>query len=433
MPERPTAAATEPEAPQPQARGLDVHPLLRAAFAALEAAGVRYCLLRGERELAHPADVDLLVAEAELEPLRAALAPLGFAAIPVWGRGSHRVCVGYDAERGEWLKLDLVAELEFGAHHALRCEGAARCLERRVRVDGVPLLAPDDRFFALLLHCLLDRGRIERGHGASLAELAHGELGGSMLARAVERALPPDWALADLARCAREGDWPALERLAGPLARGLRARGLASLLRSLRNRLLRRLAKPLTALRRRGLRVAVLGVDGAGKSTVAKALEERFFFPVRRVYGGLYPAGNGRRLPKGLSLLVRIGRLRLRSAVARAHQLRGRLVVFDRHPCEAVLAGTAHGARGRLRRALLARACARPDLLLVLDVDPALALARKREHGLEALAAQRARYRELAAALPEAVLVDAGRAPDAVARAVIARVWRQVAERGRWR
>jgi MoxR-like ATPase len=49
----------------------------------------------------------------------------------------------------------------------------------------------------------------------------------------------------------------------------------------------RRAQRVYAALCRRGLRVALLGHDGAGKSTLAQSLTESFFFPVRTFYAGL--------------------------------------------------------------------------------------------------------------------------------------------------
>jgi hypothetical protein len=63
-------------------------------------------------------------------------------------------------------------------------------------------------------------------------------------------------------------------------------------------------------------------------------------------------------------------------------------------------------------------------VLVVLDAPAEVLLARKGEHDVPALEAQRERYRALAERLG-GVLVDAGRDADTVRRDVTALVWRR--------
>src|SRR5438876_8687558 len=99
----------------------ELHPYLERAFEALDLAGVRWTLLRGADQLADPVgDIDLLVAEVDLERLASTLMPLGFIPVPSWGRGSHRFFVGYDAVGDSWLELDVVTELAYGPFFVAR-------------------------------------------------------------------------------------------------------------------------------------------------------------------------------------------------------------------------------------------------------------------------------------------------------------------------
>ena len=123
-------------------------------------------------------------------------------------------------------------------------------------------------------------------------------------------------------------------------------------------------------MRRRGLAVALLGPDGAGKSTLAQAIAESFPLPVRVVYMGLWRDGVG---PLRRPLLAWRA-----YATGAWHRALGRTVVFDRYCYDAWLP-----PRGRflaLKRAyfaFLARTCPRPDLTFVLDLPTEIAEARK--------------------------------------------------------
>jgi thymidylate kinase len=173
--------------------------------------------------------------------------------------------------------------------------------------------------------------------------------------------------------------------------------------------------------------VALLGPDGAGKSTLAAALTETPALRARSVYAGLYGAATPRPpVPApGLRLALRLARLWRLRARAACWRLRGRVVVFDRHGLDAAVAAARPGGTAtRLRRRLLAGALPRPDVLVVLDAPAEVLLARKGEHDLATLEAQRDRYRALAARRA-AALVDATADADVVRREVTDVVWRR--------
>jgi len=182
----------------------------------------------------------------------------------------------------------------------------------------------------------------------------------------------------------------------------------------------------------RGIGVALMGADGAGKSTVAAAVAEGFHLPVRSVYMGLHQEGSRRRRSPvpGLGLAAAIGRQWGRWARGLGHRLRGRLVLFDRYTYDALLPSDRPLSHARrLRRMLLARACPRPDLVVVLDAPAGTLFARAGEHDLELLERHRQGLLALARRLPRTVIVDAAQAPDAVARDVIAAIWRAYCRR----
>lgn len=180
-----------------------------------------------------------------------------------------------------------------------------------------------------------------------------------------------------------------------------------------------------------GLVVALLGPDGAGKSTLTAAVGSSFILPVREFYAGLYPADRRRFKQPGLAtvaLLLRLWRLAIGATWERR---RGRLVLFDRYAYDARLPlPPSAGRRTRTRRALLARSLPTPDLVVVLDAPAEVLMGRRAEHSIEVVEAQRRRYAELSRTVPDGVIVDASADADTVRRTVTALIWgRYVASR----
>lgn len=183
---------------------------------------------------------------------------------------------------------------------------------------------------------------------------------------------------------------------------------------------------------RRGIAVAILGPDGAGKSTLVASLVGAFPVEVRTFYAGLYPQGRTRprwRLP-GLgtvALLFGMWRTEFR---ARRHRARGGIVLYDRYAYDALLPLSTSSRRvARWRRALIVRAAPRPDMVVVLDAPATVLRARRQEQPLEIIEAQRVRYAELAVNLRQAQTVDATMGADAVSRRVTDLIWRRYVAR----
>jgi thymidylate kinase len=399
-----------------------VHPAVVTAFAALGRGEVPWCLLRGERDLARvDGDIDILISETHIGIAGALLRGAGYVELPSWGRGSHRFFLAYDGERGDWIKLDVVSRLAYGPNGETETGLAETCLGRRIEEDGVPVLAPADRFWALLLHCLLDRSDVPNRHRDSLTALAPFAGGDSPLATWFGGRAPSGWTVSRVMAAVRDSNWDQVGQLGAELRSAERAREAIVPRRRWAGNILRRMTKLRTLLLGRGISIALIGPDGAGKSTLADGLARTFHLPVRTIYMGLYGAGPGGRVPRGLA-----GRLwRQWTGFLRGglHIARGRLVVYDRWGVDALLHGERAGRRARLRRWLLSHAVPQPDLIILLDVAPELLAARKDEHDLQTLTAQRSAYLELARRLPQVRVVPAGADQDTVRRAVTELVW----------
>src|SRR4051812_7814271 len=183
---------------------------------------------------------------------------------------------------------------------------------------------------------------------------------------------------------------------------------------------------------RRGFTVALIGCDGAGKTTVARALERDTDLPVSYLYMGVSPSSSNRQLPttrlahalkrsrvgphrgaarSALRLANRLAEEWYRQLIAAAHLRRGRIVVFDRyftvdfHASD--VAAPARTLSRRLHGFLLTHLYPRPDLVIFLDAPPEVLFARKGEGTISSLARRRAEYRHLGAALPHFAVVEA--------------------------
>jgi hypothetical protein len=229
-----------------------IHPAVSRALEALERSNVHWCLLRGESDLASPeGDVDLLVAGGDMPRLRDALAPLGYVPLRAWGRGSHRFFVAHDEASGRRVKLDVVTQLAYGRYQELRTAAAAGCLARRRYVGGLALLAPGDAFWALLLHCMLDREAFSAAHRERLLELAGEADCATELGNIADAAFAEGGGAATVLELVRGEDWTALTTIAKEgRATPVNGHRLEMRLRVLVNRALRRASNVLPLGRR---------------------------------------------------------------------------------------------------------------------------------------------------------------------------------------
>jgi thymidylate kinase len=391
----------------------------------LDDAGVRWALLRGNTG---GDDVDVLVDAAQLATAAAVMAVHGLIELAAYGRGTHTFFLGLDEAAGSWVEFDVVTDLSFGRRTEFRTTAAPAYLDRRRREDGVWVLNPEDEFWTLLLHCVLDKRDFAERHLRRLQALAPVTSGDSPLIRA----LPSEEGQEALRahRDALRGPTPLMTGSsvarawwrATPIA-VTRAYGFSAALRLVE--------RPLQAWSRRGASVALLGPDGTGKSVLASGLADRFYFPVRTVYMGLWKRA---KTPVGpdsavLEIARRPALTWARYLAALRHRATGRLVVFDRYVYDAL---PPHGPLIWLKRphlALLAH-CPAPNLVVLLDSPGDIMHARSGEYDSAQLEAERAAYRRIAGRLPRVAYVDVNRPADIVLREVLGHVWRLYRDRG---
>jgi thymidylate kinase len=398
-----------------RAAGPAVHPRVRAAFAALDAAGLRWALLRGLEELGAPeGDVDILV-EPAAGDLNGVLAGAGFVRLPARGHGSHGFYAAYEASNDAWVLVDVVTDVAFGRFAELRTALAPALLARRQRIGSVAVLNRADAFWHLLLHDLLGRGEIDPRRRSALSALLGDAAAGSPVATLVARLAPGIDAA--LHAAVADGDWAAV----GTLGRALRRAWLVRRPRARIEPALRALERRLPPPDGRGLSIGIIGPDGAGKTTLADALRASMPVPTRYVYLGIWRHSRiEARLRRvvGARLALRLVKLVAKSALIRLERARGLVVLLDRYTCDADLPSDELDWKGRVSAWLVRRTCAEPDLLILLDAPAEVMYARKGEHGIGELQLRRDAYLAMGDRYPQLVVVDATRpAADVRSRA----------------
>jgi thymidylate kinase len=286
---------------------------------------------------------------------------------------------------------------------------------------------------------------VEPAYRVRLTALAEQIDDNRAMADLVARCFPASVPWQQLRRLVAGGEWDALLRLRSVVAGQLARRDPAGTRwRRTTARLLRFVDRRTRTFRGRGLTVALLAPDGAGKTTLARSLGRAFYLPTRYIYMGTNPNGGGITLPLTRWLARKTGRRQpiiralsalnglleqgVRCRIGGYHRRRGRLVIYDRYVAKSLSIQQPGGAfRKRVRRWATQLLCPPPDMIVYLDAPADILYQRKQEHSPQSLEQQRQRYLRILDGVARTVIVDARRAPEELRRHVSGLIWRRYA------
>jgi thymidylate kinase len=392
---------------------------LLGLFKALHADGITWCLLRPRELLAQPeGDVDMLVAPHQLATAAAVMIEHGFVAM---GRDhANRHGLDRDEATGRFLWVHLQTGVTVAG------ESVAADSVLGSRTGELPQAGDAWLFWILALRAILEKPDVPERQREHLQRLAlHADAGPeAALTLARRRGLEP----AQVVALCRVGDWSGLRRLRparpSPPPAGARQQ-------------LRRAARAVVGAARllqgrhpgaRGISVAIVGPDGAGKTTLVTTLTQSLPLPTRIQYlgltGGRIYRADKLRLP-GLVFVARVLVLWSRFLRGAYHRAQGRVVLFERYVLDAAVpSGIPLGPVARFSRSLQRWVLPLPDLVLLLDASGETMHRRSGEYDAERLEQWRAAFASLRRSVHQLEVIDAERPQMLVRRDAEALIWR---------
>ena len=225
--------------------------------------------------------------------------------------------------------------------------------------------------------------------------------------------------------------------------------------------------------------IALIGPDGAGKTTISQGIQKSITLPLKYLYMGVNTSSSNRMLPttrlaaalkhaasghrewegtpdlsqpkappKGLIKRTKAGiraGLRLanrlfeecyRQGLSWYYQARGNVVLYDRHfffdyyPFDIAPAASDIPLSRRLHGLFLKYIYPKPDLVIYLDAPAEVLFARKGEGTIESLERRRKEYLQMGKQVKHFVVVDACQPVDQVTSEVNRKIYEFSAARG---
>ena len=397
---------------------------------------LNYAILHGWQGLLEhlPSDLDIVIAPEDFPKLEQTLLNIDGALLVNHLRHEstcdYFVLAFFDGKQIQFLPIDSATDYRRDGRIWFSAE---ELLQGRRKWKDFWVAAPEVEFKYLLVKKIL-KGSIPPHSAQRLQELT-AELGEKADGLANEL-LGQRWATRVMILI-REGQWKDFEKNLPTLKKVLKRRKfIKDPLNPLRywlpeiKRICKRWRYPT------GLWIAVLGPDGAGKSTLIKHLEQDLAGAFRRTARFHLMPGLFRRKRDGGPVIDPHGKpprswltsllkliyywfdynlgywLKIRPALVRST-----FVLFDRYYDDLLVDPRRYRYGGPMWAAkLLCCFIPRPDLWIILDVPEEEIFRRKQEMPLEEVRRQREAYRRLAAELPNAFLIDGSLPLKEVAR-----------------
>jgi thymidylate kinase len=412
---------------------------LRQLFQAFADSSVEMCVLRNYRTLPQSIvgnDIDLLIAPEHLNKALSIVASIPGTKIVGLGRRSYVLNlfiqgVAY-GEAAEALQLDLMFALSWKGITYLDCREVLKRRKHRLQRNvQIPVPSPEDEAIISFMSSYLIGGFVKERYQQKVIETFQRST--EFVGKTLSRPFGPGLAEKVVESVVRD-DRPGLANLLKPLRWELAKRAFLRAPVHTFTQLIRHYACELPARysRRYLTTVALLGVDGSGKSSVIAGLEARLHHVAKSVefrhlrprllFGGKGPQGVPVTEPQAKrprSRLVSIGKIFAWLAEEWLSQFVGRasvtLRISDRFYHDLLIDNCRYRYGGpRWIARLIGSLMPQPDLWLLLDAPLDVVRARKQEVSEEETARQLEAYRSFVKTTKNYVIVDAAQPIDVV-------------------
>jgi thymidylate kinase len=405
--------------------------ILLGVFETLDRAAIPYCVLHGYESYPQRvrSDVDCMISANVLPDRLAALfhenRTTRIGADMVYCRGYYFVFAGNNADRSPcFLVLDLSVDYEIGG---LKFYSGREVIESRHRHDQFWVSAADLEFGGYLIRKIGKR-ELSDEQGRRLSALYAQDPSGC------QQQIARFWGAKNsalIASAASSGDWGRVRHFLPELRAEMRMRARCRhpwyAIGSWARRVGRRVRSACWP--DGGLTVVFLGPDGAGKSSVIKAVPQALAGAFNRttcygfapgILGWLRPPDGPNTQPHAapprspMSSVMRalcywfVYYLVCYRTTLRLHLAHSTLVLHDRHLVDALVDPKRYRYSGPMwLLRLIWWFVPRPDLIILLDAPPEVLQARKQEVSFEESARQREAYRSLVGRMANGHIVDA--------------------------